>query len=94
MAPLCGFVFAGAEAPGGRPGGEVLLPALTFVATGNAVIYFGGHPVLMHLGTAFWRLDSDKVADCVICECEVRDVGIALGNRETVVRELVSRLRP
>jgi perosamine synthetase len=55
------------------PGDEVLVPALTFVATANAVRYCGGAPVFMDVEPATWQIDPAKVAEFLARECEVRD---------------------
>jgi perosamine synthetase len=40
-----------------RPGDEVLVPALTYVATANAVRYCGGEPVFVDVDPNTWCLD-------------------------------------
>ncbi len=55
------------------PGDEVLVPALTFIATANAVRYCGGVPVFMDSAPRGWGMDPEKVADFVTRECEVKD---------------------
>jgi len=45
------------------PGDEVLVPALTFIATANAVRYCGAVPVFMDSEPVAWGLDPDKVGD-------------------------------
>lgn len=52
---------------------EVLVPALTFVATANAVAYCGAHPVFMDSEERSWGIDADKVADFLECRCVVKD---------------------
>jgi perosamine synthetase len=44
---------------GVRPGDEILVPALTYVATANAVRYVGGEPVFVDVDPATWCLDPD-----------------------------------
>jgi perosamine synthetase len=41
------------------PGDEVLVPALTFVATANAVRYTGAAPVLVEADPVTWALDAE-----------------------------------
>ena len=48
---------------GVRPEEEVLVPALTFVATANAVRYCGAHPVFMDVEPAWWTLDPEKTRE-------------------------------
>jgi perosamine synthetase len=52
---------------------EVLVPALTFIATANAVAYCGAHPVFMDSETASWGIDPQKVSDFLARECLVKD---------------------
>lgn len=44
-------------AMGVRPGDEVLVPALTYVATANAVRYVGAEPVFVDIDPTTWCLD-------------------------------------
>ncbi len=50
---------------GVRPGDEVLVPALTYVATANAVRYVGGEPVFVDVDPATWCLDPGKLEDAI-----------------------------
>lgn len=43
------------------PGDEVIVPALTFIATANAVTYCGAHPVFVDIEPTSWNLDPDLV---------------------------------
>jgi perosamine synthetase len=52
---------------------EVLVPALTFVATANAVSYCGARPVFIDVDSATWTLDPAQVHDFVRRECAVKD---------------------
>jgi dTDP-4-amino-4,6-dideoxygalactose transaminase len=49
------------------PGGEVVVPTLTFVATANAVRYVGAEPVFIDSETVSWNLDpallEEELAD-------------------------------
>lgn len=42
-----------------RPGDEVLVPSLTYVATANAVRYVGGEPVFVDVDPNTWCIDPD-----------------------------------
>ncbi|MGH7356553.1 MAG: LegC family aminotransferase [Candidatus Rokuibacteriota bacterium] len=77
------------HAAGVRPGDEVLVPTLTFVATVNAITYCGAHPVFHDVEPVAWGLDPDKVADFLANECLVKDGQVV--NRATgrVVRAVV-----
>jgi perosamine synthetase len=44
-----------------QPGEEVILPALTYVATANAIRYAQGVPVFVDVDAATWCLDPDKI---------------------------------
>lgn len=48
---------------GVRPGDEVLVPALTFVATANAVVYCGGNPHFVDADFGTLGLDPLKLRD-------------------------------
>ena len=44
-----------------RPGDEVLVPSLTYVATANAVRYVGAEPVFVDVDPDTWCIDPDKL---------------------------------
>jgi perosamine synthetase len=44
-----------------RPGDEVIVPSLTYVATANAVRYVGAEPVFVDVDPATWCMDPEKV---------------------------------
>jgi len=48
-----------------RPGDEVLVPSLTYVATANAVRYVGAEPIFVEVDPATWCMDPAKVEDCI-----------------------------
>jgi dTDP-4-amino-4,6-dideoxygalactose transaminase len=48
---------------GVRPGDDVLVPSLTFVATANAVTYVGARPVFVDSERASWNLDPALVEE-------------------------------
>ncbi|WP_125610494.1 DegT/DnrJ/EryC1/StrS family aminotransferase [Specibacter cremeus] len=50
---------------GVRPGGEVILPANTFVATAEAVARIGAVPVPVDVDPRYLLIDPDRVADAV-----------------------------
>jgi perosamine synthetase len=66
---------------GVHPGDEVIVPALTFVATANAVIYCGAKPLLLDVDAQNWCLDPEKVREFLETQCE-RKNGV-LQNRRT-----------
>jgi perosamine synthetase len=44
------------------PGDEVLVPALTFIATANAVAYCGATPIVVDVDPLTWCIDVDEAA--------------------------------
>lgn len=48
-----------------KPDDEVIVPAITFVATSNAVIYQGGMPVFCDVDQDTLLIDVDKVEKCI-----------------------------
>lgn len=60
---------------------EVLVPALTFAATANAVRYCGAWPLFTDCDPLFWGMDAAQLANFLEDECERRD-GV-LVNRAT-----------
>src|SRR5881296_96641 len=44
-----------------RPGDEVLVPSLTFVATANAVMYCGARPVFIDSDPETWNMDPGTI---------------------------------
>lgn len=46
---------------GVQPGDEVIVPTLTFVATPNAVVYCGAHPIFADSEFDSWNLDPKQV---------------------------------
>src|SRR5262249_16595770 len=48
-----------------RPGDEVLVPSLTYVATANAVRYVGGEPVFVDVDPSTWCIDPSRIEDAI-----------------------------
>lgn len=46
---------------GVKPGDEVIVPALTFIATANAVVYCGARPVFADVDRETWNIDPHDV---------------------------------
>lgn len=44
-----------------RPGDEVLVPSLTYIATANAVRYVGGEPVFVDVDPETWCIDPERL---------------------------------
>lgn len=55
---------------------EVLLPALTFVASANAVSYTGARPVFIDVDPDYRQIDIEKTADFLKKECRRDDAGL------------------
>jgi perosamine synthetase len=66
---------------GVQPDDEVLVPALTFVATANAVRYAGAWPVFLDAEPVYGQLDPAKLGEFLERECVSH--GGALVNRTT-----------
>jgi len=50
---------------GVRPGDEVFCASLTFVATGNAILYCGARPVFVDSDERTWNMDVELLADAL-----------------------------
>jgi len=50
---------------GVRPGDEVLVPSLTYIATANAVRYVGAEPVFVDVDPATWTIDPARIEDAI-----------------------------
>lgn len=48
-----------------RPGDEVLVPSLTYIATANAVRYVGAEPVFVDVDPDTWCLDPSKIEGAI-----------------------------
>jgi len=44
-----------------RPGDEVIVPSLTYIATANAVRYVGGEPVFVDISPETWCMDPGRI---------------------------------
>jgi len=59
-----------------QPDEEMLVPALTFAATANAVIYCGAHPVFIDVEERFLGCDVNKIHTFLTQECVWKDNGL------------------
>jgi perosamine synthetase len=48
-----------------RPGDEVLVPSLTYIATANAVRYVGAEPVFVDVDPETWCIDPQKMEEAI-----------------------------
>ena len=71
------------------PGEEVLVPAATFAATANAIIYCGALPHFVDSNLSTFGIDTEKLEDYLITSTEIRD-GVTI-NKVTgrVIRAIV-----
>ena len=51
---------------------EVIVPALTFISTANAIRYCGAWPVFMDSEPKTWTMDVAKTAEAIVRSYEVR----------------------
>ena len=58
-------LIAALRALGVGPGDEVIMPALTFIATANAILNCGATPVLVDVDPHSWNLDPQRLEDAV-----------------------------
>ena len=54
-------------------GDEVLVPDLTFIAPVNAIRYCHAHPVFIDADPATWHMDTRKLEQFLVEECELRE---------------------
>jgi perosamine synthetase len=66
---------------GVRPGDEVLVSSMTFIAPANAVRYTGAWPVFIDADPATWQMDAAQVRGFLETEC--RRIPEGLVNRHT-----------
>lgn len=50
---------------GVKPGDEVLVPTLTFIACANSVAYCGAKPVLVDIDPDIWAIDARKIEELI-----------------------------
>jgi len=50
---------------GVKPGDEVIVPSLTYIATANAVRYVGAEPVFADVDPATWCIDPARAGACI-----------------------------
>src|SRR5438067_2270121 len=65
------------DAIGLQPGDEVIIPAYTFTATGEVVLYFGARPVLVDVNAATLNIDPAAV-EAAITEKTKAVIGVDL----------------
>ena len=63
-------------AAGVEPDDEVIVPALTFIASANAVRYCGAWPLLLDVEPGYFQLDPDRLEGFLRDECTARSGGL------------------
>ena len=48
-----------------RPGDEVIVPSLTYIATANAVRYVGAEPVFIDVSPETWCMDPERIENAI-----------------------------
>lgn len=48
-----------------RPGDEVIVPSLTYIATANAVKYVGAEPIFVDVDPKTWCIDPEKIEQAI-----------------------------
>ncbi len=76
------------KAAGVRAGDEVIVPALTFVATAAAALYMGAAPVFADIDADTWCVDPDAV-ERAITERTKAVIAVHLGSRMTDMDRIV-----
>lgn len=72
----------GVLAAGVEPDEEVVVPAITFMATCGAIRYAGAYPVIVDVDPHHWQMDADSLARFLSEGCDRRKDG-SLVNRAT-----------
>ena len=54
---------------GVKPGDEVLVSTLSFIAPANAIRYVGAWPVFIDADSDYWQMDAVKVVEFIETEC-------------------------
>jgi perosamine synthetase len=74
---------------GVQPGDEVLVPALTFVATANAVMHCGADPVFVDSSPADLGVHVDKLREFLVANTTMRDGSCVDKGTGRIVRAIV-----
>ena len=68
---------------------EVIVPAITFVATANVVKYIGAWPVFIDLEPGTWQIDTEKILDFLKKECKYKKGKLVNKNTGRVVKAIM-----
>lgn len=74
---------------GVRPGDEVIVPAMTFIAPVNTIRYIGAHPVFVDSEPEYWQMDPAAVTSFLEDGCEQRDGELINRNTGREVKAIV-----
>jgi len=73
-----------------KPEDEVVVPALTFVATANSVRYTGAWPVFVDVEKNYWQIDVQKMKDFLQKDCEYRHGQLVNRQTKRIVKAIMS----
>ncbi|MFA7677029.1 MAG: LegC family aminotransferase [Candidatus Omnitrophota bacterium] len=68
---------------------EIIIPAVTFVATANAVRYAGAWPAFIDLDPSVWQMDTEKLLDFLTKECKYRNGKLINKNTKRTIKAIM-----
>lgn len=68
---------------------EVIMPALTFVAPANTILYTGAKPVFIDIDPETWQIDPQKIKDFITKECLWQDSKLINRKTKRIVRAIL-----
>ena len=74
---------------GVKPGDEVAVSDLTFIAPANAIRYVGAHPVFIDAEPEYWQMDVQKLKDFLGKGCELSVKGLRNKTTGRMVRAIL-----
>ncbi len=74
---------------GVRPGDEVIVPSLTFIAPANAVRYLHAFPTFVDVEPGSWQMDVGATAAFLSEDCERRPEGLVNRRTGRIVRAIL-----
>lgn len=82
-----GALHLGYQLLGVKPGDEVIVPTVTFIATVNPITYLGAHPVFMDCDDTL-NMDLDKLEEFLDSHCEITDKGLLNKKSKRIIKVL------
>ncbi len=76
-------------AVGVRPGDEVVMPSLTFIAPANAVRYVGAFPAFVDVDERYWQMDAGALRRYLEDDCAPGDDGPVSKHTDRPVRAVL-----